>query len=121
MSDAPNTPPPPSAAVPEPGKLGDQIGAYVGFWVSLLTLGVGIVLGNIAAGAKTTIDGYGGETLTSFTTGTSGDGGFNWLVFSIFAAAALLCFTIGFCVASITRNMPTVRTDAPPTDPGYAA
>lgn len=102
----------------------EQPATAIGFAACSLMVILGTILGNVAAGAKTTIDSgyYSTETLTSYTTGTTGDGGFNWLIFSIFAATGLLALAVGACVGCITKNMPQ-RQKPPkaPTDPGYAA
>lgn len=122
MSDTPVTT---QAKSGPPPSIWYETATNIGIGLGVVTVILGALLGEFVPGLETTDGGYfSTETLTSYTTGTTGDGGFNWLLFSIFAAAGLVCLTIGLTVACITKNMPAPAA-APPapasTDPGYAA
>ena len=78
----------------------------VGFVLLMVCTGVGALIGFQVGGAKTPGD-YLSDTKSTVNTivTTSGTHGFNWLFFSIFLAAGLICFAICYAAASLSSRV----------------
>ena len=78
---------------------GRQGATSAGIGLLVVCLVIGAILGSYAGGTDV------GDSMVDMTVITAGDGSFNWLLFTIFAAAGLVSLAVGVAAGAVSATM----------------